>query len=79
MKGFNPSQEIQEYLDKIQHEKSVIDCRRHNINTLVNRLEREDTDLLDRYSELEILEELCHKFLLGEPVTILAELQRFGF
>ncbi|MDE0041312.1 MAG: hypothetical protein OXT74_04715 [Candidatus Poribacteria bacterium] len=77
MKGLNPSQEIQYHLEKIQREKSAIDRRRHKINNIVNRLEREDADLLYRFNELEILEELCHQSLLGEPIAIWAELDRF--
>ena len=79
MNDLNPSQEIQGYLDKIDREQSYINDRCYEIDQIVNSLECEKVDLLDRYGDLDIAKEICHRALAGEPVAIWAELQRFGF
>ena len=79
MQRSNPSLEIQVYLDKINQEQSYIEDRCYEIGQTRNFLDREETDLLDRYSNLDSAKEICYRALAGEPVMIWAELQRLGF
>lgn len=79
MQYLNPSLEIQVYLDKIDLEQSHIENRCYEIGETRNFLDREETDLFGRYSDLNLAKEICYRALSGEPVAIWAELQRFGF
>ena len=78
MKPLNPTLEIQVYLEKIDREQSYIDDRCYEIRQTINFLEREEADLLYRFSNLNSAKEICRRALAGEPVAIWAELQRFG-
>ncbi len=78
MQPLNPSLEIQAHLKKIDREQSYIEDRHYEIGQTVNLLERENADLLDRYSDLDSAKEICYSALAGDPVAIWAELQRFG-
>ena len=74
----SPNREITIYLKKLQQEQSDIDDRRYEFSREVHKLEREDATLADRFSELESIIDKCQRALAGEPVSIWAELQRFG-
>ena len=79
MKNLDCSLEIYRYFEKIEREMSSIDDRRYEIGRFMNSLEHEDSDLLDRYVQLESAKEICCRALAGEPIAIWAELQRLGF
>ena len=79
MQRLNPSLEIQVYLDKINREQSYIEDRCYEIGQTRNFLDREETDLLERHTNLDLAREICYRALAGDPVAIWAELQRFGF
>ncbi len=72
------NQEIKIYLKKFESEQTEIDNQRIEIGRQINTLEREDIKLADRFSKLESIIDKCQRALAGEPVSIWAELQRFG-
>ncbi len=86
MKNLNPTQEIQKRFEMIDQKMFYIDDLRYGIGCLINHLEDLknylediDADLLDCFTKLESAKELCCRFDAGEPIAILAELQRLGF
>ena len=53
----NPNQEITTYLKKFEREQSHIEDRRYEIHLEIDKLEREDTNLVDRFNKLESMKD----------------------
>ena len=70
--------EITIYLKRFEQKKFDIADRRYEIRREIDELEREDDALADRFNELESIIDKCQRALAGEPISIWAELQRFG-
>ena len=71
----SPNREITIYLRKFEQEQLDIDNRRWEIRREINRLEREDANLVDRFNKLESIIDKCQRALAGEPISIWVELQ----
>ena len=63
---------------RLEQKKFDIADRRYEIHREIDELEREDANLADRFNELESIIDKCQRALTGEPISIWAELQRFG-
>lgn len=75
----SPNQEITTYLKKFEQEQSHIENRRYEMRREIDELEHEDANLVDRFNKLESITDECQCALVGEPILIWVELQRFGF
>ena len=74
----NPNQEITIYLEKFEQEQFDINNQRYEIRRKIDELEREDTNLVDRFNKLESIIDKYQRALAGEPIFIWDEIQRFG-
>ena len=70
--------EVTIHSENCEQKKFDIADLRYEIRREIDELEREDANLADRFNELESIIDKCQRALTGEPISIWAELQRFG-